>query len=74
MSLERIKIRFESQFCHMNCQIFSWGLSSGGTRRQRQERDSLLGILRVFRAMPAGLMREGEWRERWGLTLSLQSH
>ena len=29
MSSKDLKIRFDSQFCRMNCQIFSWPLSSG---------------------------------------------
>ena len=27
MSSKDLKIRFDSQFCRMNCQMFSWGLS-----------------------------------------------
>ena len=38
MSSKDLKIRFESQFCRMNCQMFSWLLSSGAPR-QRQKRD-----------------------------------
>ena len=29
MSSKDLKIRFESQFSRMNCQMFSWGFSSG---------------------------------------------
>src|SRR5262252_9160454 len=29
MSSKDLKIRFDNQFCRMNCQIFSWPLSSG---------------------------------------------
>jgi hypothetical protein len=38
LSSKDLKIRFDSQFCRMNCQIFSWPLSSGarGSRVRRQ--------------------------------------
>jgi hypothetical protein len=29
MSSKDLKMRFDSQFCRMNCQMFSWLLSSG---------------------------------------------
>src|SRR5262249_61914205 len=29
MSSKDLKIRFDNQFCRMNCQLFSWPLSSG---------------------------------------------
>ena len=38
-----LNIRFDSQFCRMNCQIFSWGLSSGA-RGGSGRSDMFLGI------------------------------
>jgi hypothetical protein len=40
-------MRFESQFWRMNCQIFSWLLSSGA-RGGNGRSEMLLGTLRVF--------------------------
>jgi hypothetical protein len=40
-------MRFESQFCRMNCQMFSWLLSSGA-RGGSGKIEMLLGILRSF--------------------------
>ena len=39
MSSKDLKIRFESQLSHMNCQTFSCGFSSGHFCRQWDERD-----------------------------------
>ena len=45
MSSKDLKIRFDNQFCRMNCQMFSWGLSSGA-RGGRGRSDRLPGIFR----------------------------
>jgi hypothetical protein len=45
MSSKDLKNRFDSQFCRMNRQIFSWLLSSGA-RGGSCRSDMLLGILR----------------------------
>ena len=47
MSSKDLKIRFDSQFCRMDCQIFSWGLGSGA-RGGSGRSDRLLGILRSW--------------------------
>src|SRR5262245_11718620 len=56
MSSKDLKIRFDSQFCRMNCQIFSWLLSSGAWR-ELQERD-VAWNLESLGAMPPGLIEE----------------
>ena len=38
MSSKDLKMRFDSQFCRMNCQMFSWLIELRRARRQRQER------------------------------------
>ena len=50
-------MRFDSQFCRMNCQMFSWLLSSG-ERGGSGRSEMLLGNLEVFGAMPAGLIED----------------
>jgi hypothetical protein len=54
MSSKDLKIRLDSQFWRMNCQIFSWLLSSW---RQREERD-IGGNPELLRPMPAGLIED----------------
>jgi hypothetical protein len=56
MSSKDLKIRFDNQFCRMNCQIFSWPLSSGAWR-ELQERD-VAWNLEGLGAMPPGLIEE----------------
>jgi hypothetical protein len=56
MSSKDLKMRFESQFWRMNCQIFSW-LELGCARWQRQERDVARNP-EIFRAVPAGLIED----------------
>ena len=56
MSSTDLKIRFDSQFCRMNCQIFSWPLGSGAWR-ELQERD-VVWNLEGLGAMPPGLIEE----------------
>src|SRR6266446_10224522 len=53
-----LKTRFDSQFCRMNCQMFSWLLSSGA-RGGSCKSEMLLGTLRALApcAMP-GLIEE----------------
>ena len=48
-------MRFDSQFYHKTCQIFSW-LSSSGARGGSRMNDMLLGTLSYFGALPAGLI------------------
>ena len=57
MSSKDLKTRFDSQFCRMNCQMFSWGLSSG-ERGGSGKSEMLLGSLEVFCAMPSGLIED----------------
>src|SRR6185369_13102159 len=47
MSSKDLKIWFDSQFCRMNCQIFSWPLSSGA-RGGSCKSEMLLGTLRAL--------------------------
>jgi hypothetical protein len=45
MSSKDLKTRFDNQFALMNCQMFSWGLSSG-ERGGSGESEMLPGALR----------------------------
>src|SRR5215813_885176 len=56
MSSKDLKIRLDSQFWRMNCQIFSWLLSSGA-RGGSGRSEILAGILSCF-APPAGLIED----------------
>ena len=47
MSSKDLKTRLESQFCRMNCQMFSWPLSSGA-RGGSGINDMLLGTFSIF--------------------------
>src|SRR5215831_16733661 len=47
MSSKDLKIRFDNQFCRMNCQIFSWPLSSG-VRGGSCKSEMLFGTLRAY--------------------------
>src|SRR5262249_4102011 len=58
MSSKDLKIRFDSQFCRMNCQIFSWLLSSGA--RGRSCKSAM-----VLGAMPPGLIEEENSVSAW---------
>src|ERR1700757_4857289 len=53
MSSNDLKMRFDSQFWRMNCQMFSWLLSSGA-RGGNGRSDSH----EVFGAVPAGLVED----------------
>ena len=55
MSSKDLKIRFDNQFCRMNCQMFSWPLSSGG-RGGSCKSEMLFGTLRAL--APPGLLDE----------------
>ena len=57
MSSNDSKIQFDSQFCRMNCQMFSWLLRLRRAGRQWQERN-VAWDLEVFGAMPAGLIKD----------------
>src|SRR5215467_4838568 len=57
MSSKDLKIRFDNQFCRMNCQIFSWPLSSGARGGSCQERDVVWNP-EGLGAMPPGLIEE----------------
>ena len=48
-------MRFDGQFCRMNCQIFSWLLRCA--RRQLHER-YVAGNLEFLGAVPAGLIED----------------
>ena len=63
MSSKDLKIRFDSQFCRMNCQIFSWPLGSGAWR-ELQERD-VAWNLEGLGAMPSGLIEEENSVSAW---------
>ena len=69
MSSKDLKIRFDSQFCRMNCQIFSWPLSSGACGGSRKS-EMLLGTLRalawLFNALNRG---RSDARGRYVLSL-----
>jgi hypothetical protein len=54
MSSKDLKTRFDSQFARMNCQMFSWGLSSG----ERGGSGRSAWRLEVFGAMPSGLIED----------------
>ena len=47
MSSKDLKMRFDSQFCRINCQMFSWGLSSGA-RGGSGRSVMLFGALSVY--------------------------
>ncbi len=68
MSSKDLKIRFDSQFCRMNCQIFSWLLSSGA-RGGSGRSEMLLGILSSL-AMPAGLIEDKDCVRAYGYSCS----
>ncbi len=51
MSSKDLKMRFDSQLFRMNCQIFSWLLSSGG--RGGSGKSQMLGILSVLECQSA---------------------
>ena len=55
MSSKDLKIWFDSQFCRMNCQMFSCGLSSGA-RGGNGRSERLLGNLEILGAVPASLI------------------
>ena len=55
MSSKDLKTRFDSQFARMNCQMFSWGLSSG--ERGGSGRSVMLPG-EVFGAVPSGLIED----------------
>ena len=57
MSSNDLKMRFESQFWRMNCQIFSWLLSSGA-RGGNGRSEILGGILELLGSVPAGLIED----------------
>ena len=57
MSSKDLKIRFDSQFCRMNSQMFSWELSSGA-RGGNGKSDRLLGNPKLLSAVPAGLIED----------------
>ena len=57
MSSKDLKIRFESQFSRMNCQMFSWGFRAGTLSGQRDERD-VGGDVQSAGEMPSGLIDE----------------
>ena len=57
MSSKDLKIRFDSQFCRMNCQMFSCGLSSGA-RGGSGRSERFLGNLEVLGAVPARLVED----------------
>src|SRR5215471_17612236 len=59
MSSKDLKTRLESQFCRMNCQMFSWPLSSGARGRQWHQRH-VAWDLQHFRAMPTGLIEQDD--------------
>ena len=50
-------MRLDSQFCRMNCQMFSWGLSSGA-RGGSGRSDRLVGNSEIFGAVPASLIED----------------
>jgi hypothetical protein len=52
-------MQLDSQFCRMNCQIFSWP-SSSGARGGSGSSEMLLGILSGFGAMPSGFIEEDD--------------
>ena len=57
MSSKDLKIRLDSQFWRMNCQMFSWLLSSGA--RGGSGRSEIIGgNPELLRAMPAGLIED----------------
>src|SRR5262249_54620922 len=56
ISSKDLKIRFDNQFCRMNCQIFSWPLSSGA-RGGSCKSELLFGTLRAL-APPPSLIEE----------------
>ena len=56
MSSKDLKIRFDSQFCRINCQIFSWLLSSGA--RGGSCRRYVAGDLEVLGTVPVGLIED----------------
>ena len=57
MSSKDLKIRFESQFSRMNCQMFSWGFSSGHLAGNAMS-VMLGGDVQSAGQMPSGLIDE----------------
>src|SRR5215471_4875726 len=57
MSSKDLKIRFDNQFCRMNCQIFFLAVEFGCAWRKLQERD-VVWNLEGLGAMPPGLIEE----------------
>jgi hypothetical protein len=68
MSSKDLKIRLESQFSRMKCQIFSW-IQFGTLSGQRDERDAG-GEVQPAGEMPSGLIDEDRgvcaWRDLRG--------
>src|SRR6266536_1027577 len=77
MSSKDWKTRFESQFCRMNCQMFSWPLSSGA-RGGSGISKIVARELESLGAVPPGLIEKHDrmraWRNLGGDFVEMQLH